>query len=176
MKINVGSKNKAKLEAVVELLKEYSHLAQAQVEGVEAQSGVADQPKSLDEVVAGAMNRARSAFVVAVCDYGIGLEGGFMRVPKTKTGYMNVCVCAIYDGQEFHLGLSSAWEYPKVFNLVLNEGLDLSAAGNRAGLTNNPGIGEAEGVSGILMRGRHDRKEEVKQALCSALIHLEDFA
>jgi inosine/xanthosine triphosphatase len=174
MKFNVGSKNKAKVEAVAEILKEYPHLAGAQVDGVDAASGVSDQPKSLEETVAGAMNRAKAAF--ADCDYSIGLESGLMRVPETKTGFMDVCVSAIYDGKEFHLGLSSAWEHSGIFDLVVNKGLDISEAANQLGLTHNPGIGAAEGAIGILTKGRLDRKAYTKQALRTALIHLEDFA
>ena len=172
MKINVGSKNKAKVEAVEEILKEYPHLAGAQVEGIEVSSGVTDQPKSLDETVRGAMNRARGSF--KDCDYSIGLESGLMKVPKTKTGHMDVCVCAIYDGNEFHLGLSSAWEHRAIFDLVLTQGFDISAAANHVGLTNNPSIGAAEGAIGILTKGRLDRKEYTKQALRTALIHIEN--
>jgi len=171
MKIIVGSKNKAKVEAVAEIIQEYPHLAEATVEGVDAKSGVSEQPTSLDESIRGAMNRARSAF--KECDYSIGIESGLMKVPETKTGYMDVCACAIYDGKEFHLGLSSGWEYPKIFDLVLGEGLDISEAVNRAGLTNNPGIGAEEGAIGIVTKGRLNRKEYTKQGLRMAFIHLD---
>jgi len=99
MKIKVGTKNKAKLDAVVEILKDYSHLKNAEVEGVEVSSGVANQPKSLEETINGAVNRAKKSF--KKCDYSIGLESGLMHVPQTKSGYMDVCVCAIYDRKEY---------------------------------------------------------------------------
>src|ERR1035437_7657465 len=110
MKIKVGSKNKAKLEAVIEIIKDYPHLKNGEVEGVEILSGVNDQPKSLEETIKGAIGRAKKSF--KDCTYSIGIESGLMQVPKTKSGYMDVCVCAIYDGKECHLGLSSAWEFP----------------------------------------------------------------
>jgi inosine/xanthosine triphosphatase len=173
MKIRVGSTNKAKLEAVKELLDDYPHLKGATVEGFSAPSGVSDQPKTLDETIQGAMNRARHSF--DQCDYSVGLESGLMVVPNTKSGYMDVCVCAIYDGSEFHLGLSSAWEFPdkKIMELIIQEGLDMSQAINKAGLTNDPLIGSQAGAVGILTKGRVDRKEYTKQALRMALIHLE---
>lgn len=175
MKITIGSKNKAKLEAVTEILKEYPHLADAILDGVESNSGVSNQPKSLDETTRGAMNRAKVSFLN--CDYSIGLESGLMEVSNTKSGYMDVCVCAIYDGKEYHIGLSSAWEFPdkKVTALMLKEGLDMSQAINKAGLTDNPNIGSEEGAIGILTKGRMTRKEYTKQALRTALIHLEQF-
>jgi inosine/xanthosine triphosphatase len=176
MKIHIGSTNKAKVEAVSELLQEYPHLKEAHVEGFKADSNVSDQPKTLDETIKGAMNRARHSY--NECDYSIGLESGLMVVPNTKSGYMDVCVCAIYDGEEFHLGLSSAWEFPdkKVMDIIIHEGLDMSQAINKAGMTSNPNIGAAEGAIGLLTKGKVDRKEYTKQALRMALIHLDQHS
>ncbi|OGZ00251.1 MAG: hypothetical protein A2945_04455 [Candidatus Liptonbacteria bacterium RIFCSPLOWO2_01_FULL_52_25] len=175
MKIKVGSKNPAKVEAVAEIIKEYPHLAHAKVGGIEANSDVSNQPKSLDETIRGAMNRAKHAR--EACDYGIGIESGLMHVPHTKSGHMDVCACAIYDGREFHLGLSSAWEFPDktIIESMVSEGIDMNEAVHRAGLTQKPKVGSEEGAIGILTKGRVDRKEYTKQALRMALIHLEHF-
>jgi len=175
MKIKVGTKNKAKVDSVIEIIEEYPHLKGGEVEGVSIPSGVSDQPKSLEETINGAMNRAKGIFVD--CDYSIGIESGMMSVPMSKSGYMDVCVCAIYDGKECHLGLSSAWEFPdtSVTDLIMKEGLDMSQAINKAGMTKNENIGSEEGAIGILTKGRMTRKEYTKQALRTALIHLETF-
>ena len=175
MKIKVGTKNKAKIDSVVEIIGEYPHLANSEVEGVIVSSGVSDQPKSLEETINGAINRAKKIF--ENCDYSIGLESGWMNVPKTKSGYMDVCVCAIYDGKECHLGLSSAWEFPnpEETNLIIKEGLNTTQAINKVGMTNNENIGSEEGAIGLLTKGRMTRKEYTKQALRTALIHLETF-
>jgi inosine/xanthosine triphosphatase len=173
LRITVGSLNEAKVLALAELLAEYPHLAHAEVRGLRTHSGVSEQPTSLDETIAGAMNRARSAF--ADSHYGVGIESGLMRVPNTKSGYMDVCAAAIYDGNEFHLGLSSGWEFPdrEIIRSMIDEGLDMSQAITRAGLTAKPTIGREEGAIGIVTRGRIDRKAYTKQALAMALIHLE---
>jgi inosine/xanthosine triphosphatase len=173
MKIGIGSTNKAKVEALNEILQEYPHLKDADILAVSVPSGVADQPKSIDETVQGAMNRAKAAF--SGCDYGVGLESGLMAVPNTKTGFMDVGVCAIFDGNEYHLGLSSAWEAPrKVMRHMLEDGLDMSQAAVKAGLTANAQIGAAEGLVGIMTKGRLTRKEYTKQSIRTALIHLEN--
>lgn len=173
LRIVVGTTNPAKLDAVREIIRDYPHLAAAEIVGVKAASGVSEQPKSLDETIAGAMNRARGAFHDA--RYAIGIESGLFAVPHTKSGYMDVCVAAIYDGKEFHLGLSSAWEFPdpNITRLILDEGLDMSQAINKAGLTRSTTIGSEEGAIGIMTRGRLDRKEYTKQALQMALIHID---
>jgi len=175
MKIIVGTTNRAKIEAVEEIIKDYPHLAEAEVLGASVESLVSDQPKSLEETITGAMNRARATF--SDCDYSIGIESGLMPVPYTKGGYMDFSACAIYDGQEFHLGLSSAWEFPdkQITDLMIKDGLDMSQAINKAGMTNNPKIGSEEGAIGILTKGRMTRKEYTKQSLRTALIHLEEL-
>lgn len=174
MKIAVGSKNAAKVNAVREIVLEYPALARADVEGIEASSEVSNQPLSLEETMRGAMNRARNAF--RDCDYSIGIESGIFPVPLSKTGYMDICIAAIHDGKDFHFGTSAAWEFPKkeILDFILKDGLDMSAAINRAGLTANPNIGAAEGAIGILTKGRVDRKAYTQQALRMALIHLEN--
>ena len=173
MKIHIGSKNKVKVDAVSELLDEYPHLRSADIYSFETSSGVADQPKSLEETVQGAINRAKE--VLGDSTYGFGIESGLMKVPNTKSGFMDVCVCAIYDGTEYHLGLSSAWEAPKkVMEYMLNDGLNMSDAANKAGLTTNQEIGSAQGLVGIVTKGRLDRKAYTKEAIRTALIHLEE--
>lgn len=171
MKIIVGSKNPIKIAAVAESLVLYPHLAGAAVLGMEIFSGVSDQPKTLPETVQGAMNRAKGAF--KDCDYGFGIESGLMDVPNTKSGFMDVCVCAIYDGVEYHLGLSSAWEAPKQVMEYIKKGFDMNQAAFKAGLTNDPKVGFSEGLIGIVTKGRLTRKEYTKEAIRTALIHLE---
>jgi len=168
MIINIGSKNLIKVGAVEEILNDYPHLRKAEIIAIEASSEVGDQPKSLEET----MNRAKNSF--NNCDFSFGIESGLMAVPHTKTGHMDVCVCAIFDGKEYHLGLSSAWEAPqKVADYMLKEGLDMNDAAHKSGLTKNPKVGSAEGLVGIMTRGRLTRKEYTKEAIRTALIHID---
>ncbi|HEY4502382.1 MAG TPA: inosine/xanthosine triphosphatase [Candidatus Paceibacterota bacterium] len=172
MKILVGSVNQIKVEAVKEILQQYPQLKNATVDSIDVSSGVSDQPKTLEETIQGAMHRASSAF--RNCEYSIGLESGLMSVPKTKSGFMDVCVCAIFDGKEYHLGLSSAWEVPKqVMQHMLEEGLNMTQAAIKAGLSENENLGAAEGLVGLMTKGRLTRKAYTQEALRTALIHLE---
>lgn len=172
MEIRVGSINKKKIEAVEEIIQDYPHLKDAHVYAVDVLSGVKDQPISLDETLQGAINRAKSSFTN--CTYSFGLESGLFCVPFTKSGYMDVCVCAIFDGENIHLGLSSAWEPPKdVVEYMMNDGLDMNQAAYKAGYTDNTIIGSAEGLIGLMTKGRTNRKGYTKEAIRNALIHLE---
>lgn len=173
MKINVGSKNEIKVSAVREAVSGYSSLSRAQISAVEAPSKISEQPKSLEETIRGAINRAKGAF--QNCDISFGIESGMMQVPYTKTGYMDFCACVIYDGNECHIGLSAAFEFPReVTRLILEEGLDANQAFYKLGLTSNQKIGSAEGATGMLTKGRVTRKDYTKQAIAMALIHLEN--
>ncbi len=172
MKIKVASTNPQKIQAVKDLSLEYDFLKDSFIEGVSVPSGVSDQPKSLDETITGAKNRAKSAF--EDCELSFGLESGLMNVPETKSGQMDVCVCAIYDGKEFHLGLSSAFEAPKRVTELMAEGMNMSDACFEAGLTDDKNIGSSEGLIGLLTKNKITRLEYTKQAVATALIHLEN--
>ena len=145
MKINVGSKNNVKIEAVEETIQNYSFLRNSEVTGIEVLSNVSEQPKSLEETIVGAKNRAKNAF--RNCDFSFGIESGLFKVPETKSNYIDICACVILDGKNFHIGMSSAFEYPKeVMELILKDGLDASKAMFRSWLTKDKNIGSDIGL------------------------------
>src|SRR3989344_3452838 len=135
MRINVGSKNQTKVQAVEEAVALYPNLfSNPEVTGVDIELELYGHPKNIKETVEGAIERAKKAFID--CDYSFGLEGGLMEMPFTKTGYMETGVCAIYDGKNFHLGLAPSFEWPKqVTELIANGKADASQAFKQLGLT-----------------------------------------
>ena len=81
----------------------------------------------------------------------------------------------IYDGENYHLGLSCAFEFPpKVTQMIYEQDIDANEAFYRCGLTTDRKIGSSEGAIGLLTRGRISRKDYTKQAIQMALIHLEN--
>lgn len=173
MRIGVGSKNKTKVNAVAEILRDYAMFEDAEVVGVDVKIEQFGHPKSLDETVSGAVDRAKQAFKGN--DYGFGIESGLMKVPQTKSGYMEVAVCAIYDGEQIHMGLSQAYEWPKkVIEAIVKLGMDGSQAMKAAGLTQHEKLGEHEGFVGVFTKGRSNRTEYNKAAVVMALMHLEN--
>ncbi len=172
MKIGIGSLNKVKVEAIKEVFAQYPLFADAEFFPKGVKPGVSSQPMGFEEILKGARNRSFEA-----CngnELGVGIEGGFVKVPETKTGYMLFEACAIFDGKQYHLGMTSGFEQPKeVMRLILQKNLELSDAWRLAGLTEKKKIGEEEGTIGILTKGRINRKEYTKQAVMNALIHLE---
>ena len=172
MRVGVGSKNKTKVNAVAEVLRDYPMFNDAEVHSVDVKIEQFGHPKSLEETVAGAVDRAKQAY--RGHDYGFGIESGLMAVPQTKSGYMEVAVCAIYDGGQIHMGLSQAYEWPRKVITSILDGLDGSQAMKTAGLTQHEKIGEHEGFVGVFAKGRTNRTEYNKGAIVMALMHLEN--
>ena len=164
-RICVASLNTNKIDAVHEVF--HSH----DVTGVACKSGVREQPMNLDEIIKGAIFRARSVF--GDCEYSVGIEDGISQVPGTKSGYMNFCACAIYDGERIFLGLGPAFEYPpECTQRVVDEGITISEA--FIPLTDKPDIGYEEGIIGWLTRGRISRKDYTKHAVEMAKIQIDN--
>ena len=176
MIIAVGSTNVIKVQAVVEVIKNYPQLANASVQSFAVSSEVSEQPLSLEEIITGAKNRARNAYAACdQCDYSFGLESGLFEANGTATGFLESCICAIYDGTNYYTGLSCGFEVPlQILKKVLDEGKDLSEACFDSRITTNASLGAAEGLIGLLTKGRVNRKEYTKQCITTALIQLEN--
>lgn len=173
MKIAVGTQNKGKVIAVENAISKYQDFAEGQIKGVPTESGVSGQPVGLEETIRGAKNRAKISFEQANADLGIGLESGIFLVPDTKSEYMDTTACAIYDGKQFHLGMSSCFEYPKLLiDKILNEGKEISDAAVELGFFEDKSEREDGGMIGLLTKGVVSRKEYSEQAVHMALIHL----
>ena len=163
--IHIASLNKNKIKAVQEVFLSY------QVKGVSCRSGVREQPMSLNEIIKGAIFRARSVF--KDCEYSIGIEDGISPVPETTSGYMNFCCCAIFDGMHIYLGLGPAFEYPpECTKRVVDEGITISQA--FIPLTYKPDIGYEEGIIGWLTQGKIDRADYTKHAIEMAIIQINN--
>ena len=81
-------------------------------------SGVSCNPLTLKETINGAKNRAKNAFDYlknknGKCDFGVGIEAGMYPVEEVETKFMDASICAIYDGEQYYIGFSPSFEYPK---------------------------------------------------------------
>lgn len=170
MLIRVGSGNPIKFAAISAVLRD--RFSEAVFESVAVNSGVADQPLGLEETMRGAKNRVRVAFAMSpACDLAVALESGLVAMPETRTGYMNLTACAIFDGCQIYMGLGPAFELPpEVIQLVIEKGLELDLAVQQAGLTENKRIGYAQGLIGILSHGRVTREDYSRPAVSMALV------
>lgn len=174
MNIAVGSKNETKIQAVQDALALYPDVFRhPNVVGVDANVEEFGHPTSIQKTVAGAIRRAKAVF--KDCDFSFGLEGGLLKVPQSRSGYMETSACAIYDGKEIFLGLAPAFEWPKrVTDLIVRGEADASQAFKQLGLTQKEKLGaEKGGISGVLTKGRLTREVFMKHSIMMALIQIE---
>jgi inosine/xanthosine triphosphatase len=174
--IAVGTANIVKIQAVEEIIKDYPQLAKAKVHSFSVPSEISEQPLSLEETITGAKNRAKNAFAAcSSCKYSFGIESGLFEANGTQTGFLEACICCIYDGVNYSIGMSCGFEIPKpILNYVLDKNMDLGQACYESGITANSKLGSAEGLIGILSKGRVDRKEYTKQCIIAALLQVEN--
>jgi inosine/xanthosine triphosphatase len=172
--VYLGSKNQAKVKTLNDVLVKYDMFKEVEVFGFEVDTGVSEQPLSLEETIIGAKNRALHSFEKVKCKYSFGIESGFMQVIGSNTGYMEFSVCAIYDGEDFYIGFSPCFECPKdIMHYVLHEKMDLAQASTAAGYSDDPKLGEKQGIIGILTKGKIDRTSYTSSAIVMAMVHID---
>ena len=163
MKVAVGSRNPAKLQAVRQALR--SVWPEATIEGVAVPSGVSAMPLSDEECLRGARNRAAAALQALGADMGIGLEGG---VSQEEAGLMLVGWVAVLaaDGRE---GIAGTARLPLPQPIA-----ERVRAGQELGPLMDELLGENKsnhrgGAIGALTGGKVLRSEAFTMALLYAL-------
>jgi len=166
MRVAVGTRNPAKLRGVERAFREL--VGPATLLPVAVDPGVPRQPVGLDEILRGALNRARGALQLAEADYGVGVEAGFFRL----SGFaIEVQVAAVVDRSgRVGVGLSPGFPLPPAFVRALERGEagELEEVVDRWFGTRN--VGEGEGLVGLLTRGRVSREDLTYLAVAMALL------
>jgi inosine/xanthosine triphosphatase len=163
MLIAVGSLNNVKVRAVAAVL--HRVWPDAQVVGVEVNSGVGDQPHGDEEAIAGARRRAQAALEQTQADLGVGLEGG---VSETAHGTHTNAWCAIISREGVQsVGGSVAMPLPPRVAARLREGWELGDAMDE--LTGMQDTKKKMGAVGILTNGLLDRERAYQTIVAYAL-------
>ena len=151
MRIAVGSKNPAKINAVKAAFIDGS----IEIVSVDAESGVSDQPMSDEETIKGAVNRAIQAAERAEADIGIGLEGG---VQQTPYGLMlcNWGALAV-EGMEPIIAGGARIPLPEEIASQLLIGAELGPVMDEYAKKQN--VRKNEGAVGIFTNGQVNRSE-----------------
>lgn len=161
MRINVGSANPVKVEAVRSVMSRiYGSVA---VTGVEVESGVPEQPFE-SAVREGAVKRASNALGDA--DLGVGIEAGvFERID----GLFDVQYCAVIDRDgRLTVGTGPGFQYPPRIASLVRAGLTVGEAMRRA--FGEDDIGRRQGAIGFLSNGLLDRKALTEDAVMAAMV------
>ena len=176
--VRVGSTNQPKLAAVRSALEPYA--PDAAVEGVEVESGVAEQPVGWEEIVRGARNRARAAAASARCDLAVGIEDGLVALPdgEGELRHVNVGCAALAQGERVSLGFTPGFAYPPACTLravrdrepigPLFDRFWQERRGERAPLPSGRTLGNV----GKLTLGVLPRSEYARHAVLCALVAL----
>lgn len=141
---------------------------------VDVNSGVSDQPMTLEETLKGASNRARLArLAIEGSGFGLGVESGLFRVDGMV---FDVCACVIDDGKSRRVGWSCAFQIPPAVAESIDSGEagDLTVACNQAGIANDPNLGQHQGMIGVMSDMRLSRQAYTEQAILSAMIGVEN--
>lgn len=161
MQVAVGSENPVKVEAVERRLERFDPV----VEPVAVDSGVAEQPWSIEETATGAQNRARRALEVTRADYGVGLEGGVARLDGVS-GLWVIMWAAVTDGRRVERGGGPSFRLPETVASRLEEGAELGPVMDD--VLDAEGTAESEGAAGVLTDGLTDRRQALGEAVACA--------
>ncbi|WP_222920028.1 inosine/xanthosine triphosphatase [Natrinema sp. SYSU A 869] len=161
MELAVGSTNPVKIDAVERTLERY----EPTVTAVDVDSGVAEQPWSIEETVTGAENRARQALAVTDADYGVGLEGGVARLDGTP-GLFLIMWGAVTDGNRLECGGGPTLRLPDGVAERVDDGAELGPVMDD--LLGTEAIAEAEGAAGVLTDGLTNRTRALGEAVASS--------
>lgn len=165
MKVVVGSKNPVKLQATRNVLEKiYTEL---EIQAIDVDSEVPDQPIGLKTTVQGAINRAKNAFY-SDFDLSVGIESGLLEVPHSITGYLDLQWCAIYDGEKITLGVSAGFEYPPMVIEQVLGGREVGDVMDQ--VTGVDKLGQKTGAVSHLTQGMLDRTGNTEQCVLMAMV------
>jgi inosine/xanthosine triphosphatase len=162
MKIAIGTKNQAKVQAVEKVCATYLETYEFHVLSVP--SNVSDQPIGDEETLLGAKNRALHALTESQADMSFGLEGGV----KELNGQLFVCNWGILhtkNGQQFIAG-GAQIPLPEEVAAAIRKGKELGPVMDE--YTKQVGIRHKDGAVGVFTKGivnRGDMFEHIVKLL-----------
>ena len=167
MLVSIGSTNPAKVKGATQVVKEL--FPSAEVLPVDTSSITRLQPVGLDQILHGAIDRARFALTSVKADLGIGIEAGIFA-PTTDTGYLNIQLAVVVDSAgRLSVGSSAGFPLPPLFvEKMLEEGKELDSYSRE--LAANAHVREEDGVVYHLTKGSTSRVEMSKQCVRMALV------
>lgn len=162
----VGSKNPVKIACTAAAFTKGFN-SPFLVEGVNASSGVADQPKGEAETFLGAQNRVRHAQTIfPEADYWVGLEGG---VAEDEQGmYAFAWILVLHASGKSSQAKTGTFYLPSQIAELIRGGMELGHADDLVFKAQNSK--QQGGSVGLLTNGLVTRETYYEQALLLALI------
>lgn len=168
MIIFVGSTNPVKINAVKNACQ--NSWPNAEVIGIEVESGINAQPRTDEETRTGAQNRAANVLLAGIKNLSpaqlekhqnqilsVGLEGGvYEHLPQELWSTVWACVTD-QTGQKFESN-GARFKLPKIISEKLLAGEEMGPAVGQ--LFADPSIKQKQGAIGVVTKGFVDRTEE----------------
>jgi len=165
-KVVVSSLNPVKVQAALEGLQRMFPQYQFELETASVPSGVADQPMTDEETLAGALNRVKNARTAKPgADFWIGIEGGVAAMGSELTAFAWV---VIQSAGLLGKARSGTFFLPKAVTELVEQGIELGTADDMVFSRTNSK--QAGGAIGILTDNVLDRKQLYAQAVVLALV------
>ncbi|MFC7139456.1 inosine/xanthosine triphosphatase [Halosimplex aquaticum] len=162
-RVAVGSTNPVKVSATERAT---AALFDADVTGVDVDSGVSEQPISQAETVTGAENRAARALEAdPEATYGVGIEGGVAEFDE-RPGLYLIMWAAVSDGDRLERGGGPSLRLPDGIAERVRDGEELGPVLDD--VLDTEAISEREGAAGVLTGGAIDRESALAHAVAGA--------
>ncbi len=166
MKIIISTENKAKVQAVEEVL--HQVWDNFEIVSEKFPSDVSEQPLSETEGIKGAINRAENAKLKhSGADYWVGMEG---YVDSNEYGmFLAGAVAIINKDGSIGVGISAKMQLPIFIKEKIEAGEELGPTIKTLMNDTEGSIRHYDGTNGILSKGLYNRVDEFKDATKCAL-------
>lgn len=162
--VAVGTKNPAKIEGIRRAFAKY--YKDVELRPVDPSMVTKAQPRGLEEMTAGATERAKYALSVAGGDFGVGVEAGIFTIGPV---YFDNQVGAITDKRgKVSLGHSAGFMLPREdMERLFQEGKELERWAERVSGIDE--VGDKGGFIKFLTQGAITRADLTEQCVVTAL-------
>jgi inosine/xanthosine triphosphatase len=163
--VAVGSRNPAKTVGVRNIFRSFA--PESRFIELDTRTVARAQPIGMDQVVEGALTRAKFALSEGKADFGVGVEAGIF---SSKGGSINLQVAVIVDREgRSGTGFSSGFVVPEPFlKRMRDEGTELDTYSHE--LTRAEKITKEEGIVYHLTKGKISRLQMTEECVTMAII------
>lgn len=162
--IGVGSTNPVKINATRNAFSKF--FSNIKIIPKKVNPGISPQPMTDEEMVTGAINRAKKVFNEINPNFGVGLEGG---VVKYKFGVFVRGWVAVYDGKTLGVASTASIQIPSLIWDRLSSNRKLELEDIMEEISGIDRIGDKIGAFGFLTEGKYDRERAFEDAIICAL-------
>ncbi len=164
-KVAIGSRNPIKIDCAKKAFRKYLPGIEFEFVAESVPSGVKDQPMSDKECILGAKNRAKRVLQKMKANYGVGIEGGIVKVNSQY--FARAWVAIVNEEETIGLGSSLSAPIPPKFMKLIDNGVELGEANDV--ITGRKNTKHKEGYFGFISDNIITREKGYIDAVIMAL-------